>query len=245
MATQAEPPAAGAAGSMYDDGEFYSDEESDGEYYEEYETDDELDWDPDRERLIRYVRKTTLNVISTKAAKSTPEAAHAAPSANAAPRPRPVLQKQKSIAERRSEWRAAKGLEEPKDFTEIAAERRASQPTVPRMYDHAGRPLHPDAFMPTLCVGGASAAAAGTSAPVEAQSVSADRALVPPAAVVTEGETLTSSEPTRGTPEAKRKGGRLFTFGFGRSARGTPRRAASPTPSVRGAKGGPKKEVTL
>ena len=35
--------------------EYYSDEED----YEEYMTDDELDWDPDRERLIRCVRHTS------------------------------------------------------------------------------------------------------------------------------------------------------------------------------------------
>ena len=96
-----EQPAPPAGGSLYDDGEFYSDEEeSDGEYYEEYETDDELDWDPDRERLIRYVRKTTLNAMSAKAVKGAAEGSTAPVSAaSAKPRPKPVLYKQKSIAE--------------------------------------------------------------------------------------------------------------------------------------------------
>jgi hypothetical protein len=104
--------AAGAAAPADEGGcsEYYSD--SEGSYYSYTESDDELDWDPDRERLIRFVRKE---------ATRQRELAARGGSANETPEP-PRL----SIAERRSAWRAARGLAREKTVAEIVAERRAN-----------------------------------------------------------------------------------------------------------------------
>ena len=141
----------------------------------------------------------------------------------AAPRPKP-LHKQKSIAERRSEWRAAKGLEEPKSMAEVAAERRAARVDAPRMYDHAGRPLYPEAFMPSLSAPSSSAqpttnVRARQMAPVSSEPARRDAPLRVTSAA------RTSSEPARGAATPKKEPRRrVFMFGFGSRRNGTPRR---------------------
>ena len=70
-----------------------------GEY--ESESDGELDWDPDRERLLRTLRKTGGGDYSTG--------------------------RSKSLAEKRNEWRASRGLARQKTVQEIIAERRAAK----------------------------------------------------------------------------------------------------------------------
>ena len=92
MAAVASTPAADGSGSadVDDDGLDYSD------YYSS--SDDELDWDPDRERLIRYVRQSQNGGGSTK-----------------------------SLADRRNEWRESRGLERRKTVQELLAERREAR----------------------------------------------------------------------------------------------------------------------
>lgn len=75
------------------------------DYYES-SSDDELDWDPDRERLIRFVRQTQGSGSSRRSGFTGGE-------------------RQKSLAERRNEWRQSRGLERRKTVQEMLAERRA------------------------------------------------------------------------------------------------------------------------
>ena len=68
------------------------------------ETDDELDWDPDRERLLRFVRRKShkdghdLTVARCEYGSD----------------------RQKSLAERRTEWREARGLARQPSIAERA-----------------------------------------------------------------------------------------------------------------------------
>lgn len=87
--------------SCSEDGELsYMSEESDGE----------LDWDPDRERLLRTLRQTGGDLHASR-----PLGSHAATVSS------------KSLAERRNEWRAARGLAPQKSVAELIAERRAAR----------------------------------------------------------------------------------------------------------------------
>ena len=76
---------------------------SGSEWSQEEESDGELDWDPDRERLLRSLRQTGQA------------------------RPPPRSSSAKSLAERRNEWRASRGLQKQKSVQEIIAERRAAR----------------------------------------------------------------------------------------------------------------------
>ena len=75
--------------------------------YGEWSSDDELDWDPDRERLLRLVRQSASG--SSRQYTYTAEA-------DAIPA--------KTLADRRNEWRASRGLERQKTVAELVAERR-------------------------------------------------------------------------------------------------------------------------
>ena len=99
-----------------EENELGEDDYSGEEYSYESETDDEIDWDPDRERLMRFVRQSQSN--------PGPRAAGLAR--------KPVgltsgHEQQKSLAERRNEWRAARGLERQKTVQELIAEKRAQR----------------------------------------------------------------------------------------------------------------------
>ena len=95
-----------SAGEYYDeDDDFYfdsgADESSDGE----------VDWDPDRERLLRTLRAQ---------GGLTPGASHRSFASDAAT-------PSKSLNERRNEWRARKGLGRQKTVQELIAEKRAQR----------------------------------------------------------------------------------------------------------------------
>jgi hypothetical protein len=96
--------------AYYSEGEDdYSEGDYSDDYYDEYETEDEeLDWDPDRERLIRHVR-SSLGISKPAEPRHTP------------------LMRQKSIAERRAEWREAKGMERERAVADIAEHQQADQ----------------------------------------------------------------------------------------------------------------------
>jgi hypothetical protein len=91
-----------------DDDDFYSDSD---EYFES--SDDELDWDPDRERLRRFVDRT---------APSLGDGSMPANNAFSAAEPH-----QMTLAERRREWRASRGLEPQRSVKELIAEKRAQR----------------------------------------------------------------------------------------------------------------------
>jgi len=80
------------------------------EYYES--SDDEIDWDPDRERLLRLVRQAEPSGSRNTTSQSA--------GFDAADRG-------KSLAERRNEWRASRGLERQKTVAEMVAEKRAKR----------------------------------------------------------------------------------------------------------------------
>ena len=103
------PQAAEENDEEYDDEEdFYSDSD---EYFES--SDDELDWDPDRERLRRFVER---------AAPSLGGGVMPANNVDCAAEPR-----QMTLAERRREWRASRGLEPQRSIKELIAEKRAQR----------------------------------------------------------------------------------------------------------------------
>jgi len=80
------------------------------EYYES--SDDEIDWDPDRERLLRLVRQA-----EPSGSRNTTSQSAGFDSAD----------RGKSLAERRNEWRASRGLERQKTVAEMVAEKRAKR----------------------------------------------------------------------------------------------------------------------
>ena len=80
-------------------------------------SDGELDWDPDRERLLRTMRHQSSGEVA--ASRSGGSAAVVAPPTSNS--------SAKSLAERRNEWRASRGLARQKTVAEILAERRAAR----------------------------------------------------------------------------------------------------------------------
>ena len=107
--------------------EYYDDEDDeyyDDEYYES--SDDELDWDPDRERLLRFVRQA-----NPAAGASSSSAKSAAGNAPASGKDASSSERQKSLAERRNEWRASRGLARQKTVQELIAEKRAARLGLP------------------------------------------------------------------------------------------------------------------
>ena len=84
------------------------------DYYEE--SDDELDWDPDRERIIRHMRQQQQQQQR---------------SSGQHPRARGD-RSEKSLAERRNDWRASKGLSRQRSIAEMIAEKRAARGAAPR-----------------------------------------------------------------------------------------------------------------
>ena len=122
------------------------DEDSGDDYYDDdpSESDGELDWDPDRERLLRTLQKTgaagvhgggTTSHYSSGSTKSLAE--RCALPAQTCSLPRvpvgpghvgsPMLDVARGNMRRRNEWRASRGLERQKTVQEIIAERRAAR----------------------------------------------------------------------------------------------------------------------
>lgn len=116
------------------------------DYYDDESSDGELDWDPDRERLLRTLRQTggggTTGSSSyhSGSAKSLAERCVSCPTscsdgrlccsrsctvAQAAAKANCVAPR--VVPGRRNEWRASRGLERQKSVAEILAERRASR----------------------------------------------------------------------------------------------------------------------
>lgn len=81
-----------------------------------YDSEEDMsdDWDPDRERLLRHMRQqqSTLGSVLSGAGSSPGS---------------PAEQRQKSVAERRKEWRASKGLTRQPTVQEKIAEIRAQR----------------------------------------------------------------------------------------------------------------------
>ena len=111
------PGASGDGGYHSHDGPLYDDE--DDAAYDFYSdsggetSDDEVDWDPDRERLLRMMRAQQ---------GGTPGASHRSlGSGSDASTP------SRSLNERRNEWRAKRGLGRQKTVQELIAEKRAQR----------------------------------------------------------------------------------------------------------------------
>lgn len=175
---------------------FYDNEDS-------YSSDDELEWDPDRERLLRTLRQSSLGTAFSTVTGS--------PST-------------KSLAERRNEWRASRGLERQKSVQEIIAERRA-QRDYWREEDRSAAALISRLNSPTAADRSAAAARAPPAPPssanraLELRGGQAERArslqgvpLGTPPSASTEEDSASLS-----TPKGKKKRNPWSPFGAGRT----------------------------
>lgn len=131
MATMAAPPTPilheRVVGEDHGD-DIYDDDYSCSDYSFSYseESDDELDWDPDRERLLRCIRQSSASGTAASASSGSSSSTAVAGATPA------QLDRQKSLAERRNEWRAARGLSRQKTVRELIEERRAAREEAAR-----------------------------------------------------------------------------------------------------------------